>query len=114
MNIKRGIGWIFVGIGVLLIAIIAGAFFLMRSKGFHNFVLAKIEQVASESTGGRVTVQSYDFHWSNLSADLFGVVIHGREKAGTQPLLEVDRLFVDVRIISLLRKEVDVNEIIVD
>src|SRR5215469_2691940 len=114
MNTKRIVGWTFVGIGLLFLLAIASVFLLMRSKGFHRYVLAKIEQTASESTGGRVTVQRYDFHWSNLSADLYGIVIHGSEKAGTQPLLEANRLFVDVRIVSLLRKKVDLNEIIVD
>ena len=114
MNTKRVVGWTFVGIGLALLLAIVSVFFLMRSRGFHRFVLAKIEQTASESTGGRITIQRYDFHWSNLSADLYGIVIHGREKPGTQPLLEVNRLFVDVRIVSLLNKEVDLNEIIVD
>ena len=114
MNKKRIVGWSFVGIGLLLLLAIFSVFFLMRSQGFHNYVLAKIEQTASESTGGQVTVQNYDFHWSTLSADLYGLVIHGSEKPGTQPLLEVSRLFVNVRIISLLHKTVDLNEIIVE
>jgi translocation and assembly module TamB len=114
MNTQRVIGWIFVGVGLLLLLGIVSVFLLMRSQRFHEYVLGKIEQAASDSTGGRVTVQNYDFHWSNLSADLYGLVIHGRERPGTQPLLEVDRLFVNVRIISALHKRVDLNEIIVD
>ena len=114
MNVKRIVGWTFVGIGLLLIVLIAAAALLLHSQRFHEYVLAKIEQTASESTGGKVTIQSFNFHWSNLSADIYGLVIHGREKPGTQPLLAVDRLFVDVRIISLLHKQVDLNEIVVD
>src|SRR5215471_11450389 len=114
MNIKRIVGWTFVAAGLLLLVAIVSLLLVMRSQGFHKYVLAKIEQTASESTGGRVTIQRYDFHWSNLSADLYGLVIHGNEKPGTQPLLEVNRLFVDVRIISLLHKKVDLNEIVVD
>jgi translocation and assembly module TamB len=114
MNTRRVIGWTFVGIGLVLLLAIVGVFFLMRSQRFHEYVLAKIEQTASESTGGRVTIQKYDFHWHNLSADVYGLVIHGKEKPGTQPLLEIDHLFADVRIISVLHRTVDLNEIIVD
>jgi len=114
MNIKRAVGWTFVGIGLVLILAIAGIFILMHNQRFHEYLLAKIEQTASQSTGGRVTIQNYDFHWSNLSADVYGLVIHGTEKPGTPPLLAVDRMFVDVRIVSLLHKQVDLNEIVVD
>src|SRR5262249_1540201 len=113
MNWKRSFKWILTVLGLMLPVLIIAGIFILRSQRFHEFVLARIEQKAGEATGGKVTIQGYDFHWRNLSADIYGLMVRGREQAGSQPLLVVDRLFVDVRVVSVFKKKVDLNEIII-
>lgn len=99
--------------GLLLVAAVVG-YFVLRSTGFHNYVLAKIIETASASTGGRVEIARYTFQWSPLRVDLYNVVIHGTEGAGQEPLARADHLGVGLKIISALRRKVDFKEIVVD
>ena len=113
MTGKKIFGWIWAATTVLSLAIVLVGYFLLKSSGFHLYVLAKIVQQAEEATGGRVEVQNYDFHFSKLSADVYGVVIHGTEKNTEHPLLALDRLYINLKIVSLLHHKVDLNEIVI-
>jgi len=104
--------WIFEAIAILSMLVMIGGYFVLRSSGFHHFVLAKIEQQAEEATGGRVEIKNYVFHFSKLSADVYGIVIYGTEKDPNYPLLALDQLSIDLKIISVLHQKVDLNEII--
>ena len=113
MSGKKILGWIWAITTMLTLVIMLGGYLLLKSSGFHRFVLATIIQQAEEATGGRVELQNYDFHFSKLSADVYGVVIHGTEKDTEHPLLTLDRLYINLKIVSLLRHKVDLNEIII-
>jgi translocation and assembly module TamB len=113
MNWKKIFGWIWAATTILTLIIFVGGYFLLKSSGFHRFVLSKIVQQAEEATGGRVEIQNYVFHFSKLSADAYGVVIHGTEKDADRPLLALDRLSIDLKIVSLLHHKVDLNEIVI-
>ena len=93
---RKLVGWTAISLGaLLLLAIFAGAL-LLKSAAFHRYVLAKIVQSASESTGARVELQNFDFRVKTLTADIYGLTIHGKESADDKPLLTIDdvcRLF---------------------
>jgi translocation and assembly module TamB len=112
MTWKNKLGWIAVFLAGLIVVLGVAGFFALRSTAFHNYVLAKIEQQANEATGGQVQIQNFDFHLSTLSADAYGITIHGRESRSAPPLLQADQLFVRLKIVSLLQKKVDLREII--
>ena len=114
MNWKRIIGWTAGIILALGLIIFVAGFFLLRSQGFHRYVIAKIIQTAGEATGGKVEVQNFDVHLSALRANLYGVVIHGTEPAGEKPLLQLDRLSVGLKILSVLQHKVNLNELVLD
>lgn len=99
--------------GLLVVAFVAG-YLVLRSSGFHNYVLAKIVQTASTSTGGRVEVGNYTFQFSPLRVDLYNVVIHGTEGPLEQPLARADHLGMGLKIISAMQRKVDLKEIIID
>ena len=112
MSWKNKLGWIAIfTLGLIVLVVVAG-FFILRSSAFHNYVLAKIEQTAGEATGGQVQIQNFDWHLSTLSADVYGITIHGTEPRSTQPLVQADQLTVRLKIVSLLRKKVDLREIV--
>jgi hypothetical protein len=49
-----------------------------------------------------------------LRVDLYHIVRHGSEAASRAPLLQVDHLMVGLKIISLWRHKIDLNEIVID
>ena len=101
-------------LGLLLVIFGTAAIVFLRSSAFHRFVLAQIVERASQATGSRVEVGDFQFRWSGLTVDLYRIVLHGSEAASHPPLLMVDHLMVGLKIISLWRRKVDVNEIVID
>jgi len=78
----------------------------------HDYVLAKIEQRACAATGGQVQIQSFVLHLLTMTADACGITIRGSEPKSAPPLVRADHLTVRLKIVSLLRRKVDFNEII--
>ena len=107
------VGWTAISLGALLLLAIIGAALLLKSAAFHRYVLAKIVQRASESTGARVELQNFDFHVKTLTADIYGLTIHGTESSDDKPLLTIEKAAASVRIISLLHMKVNLSELIV-
>jgi len=62
----------------------------------HGFVVKRLEKM----TGGQVTLQSISIRWLSLEVRLKGLVIHGREPAGTEPLFAADEVQAGLRIDS--------------
>jgi translocation and assembly module TamB len=112
MSQKTNLRWILGIVAALSMLLMVGGYFILRSREFHRLVLAKLVQQAEEATGGRVEIKNYVFHFSKLSADVYGIVIHGIESNPNQPLLSLDQLSIDLKIISVLHHKVDLNEII--
>jgi translocation and assembly module TamB len=97
-----------VGVGVTLVLL------LDHNEGFRHSILAKVEKSVRESTGARLEVRDFNLRLSNLSLDLYNVVVHGTEPDPNQPLAAVDHLQVGLTIDSLLHKKWHVRDIIVD
>ncbi|OFW15821.1 MAG: hypothetical protein A3H27_07980 [Acidobacteria bacterium RIFCSPLOWO2_02_FULL_59_13] len=111
---KKVIRWSLGLVLVLLTIGIATIIYLVRTRPIHQYVLAKIIQKTQEDTGGRVEIGNYDFHWFGLRADVYRLVIHGTESDPSTPLVAVDRLSIGLKIDSLLRGKVDLNEVVMD
>jgi translocation and assembly module TamB len=98
-------GW---AAGILLgFVVIVGlaAEVLLRSTSFHNYVLRTVEQNASASLNTRVQLQNFAVHPSILSLDLYGLTVYGMGPGAGEPLLQVDRIGLGMRIVSLLRHQ---------
>ncbi|HZQ69611.1 MAG TPA: translocation/assembly module TamB domain-containing protein [Terriglobales bacterium] len=114
MNWKRILGWTAAILLGLTVLILVGGYAVLRSKRFHRYVLSKVMEKGSQATGGRVTIQSYTFSPSKLTADVYGVVIHGTEAADQAPLLAVDRLTIRLKILSVMQRRVNLNELLIE
>ena len=112
MTWKRKLGWIGIFLVVLIVVLGIAGYFTFRSQAFHKYVLAKIQQQASEATGAQVRIQNFTLHVSTLSANAYGITIRGTESKSAPPLAQADQLVVRLKIVSLLHKKVDLNEII--
>jgi translocation and assembly module TamB len=97
-----------VGIGITLMVM------LNNSEGFRRDILGKVEKSLGESTGARLEVGDFKLNLSNLSLDLYNVIVHGKETDPNQPLLRVDHLQVGLTIDSVINRTWHVRDIIVD
>jgi translocation and assembly module TamB len=64
-------------------------------------------------TGNRVELSSLSIRWLSLEATLRGLVIHGREPAGTEPLFAAEQVRAGLRIDSFWGRKVSLDELYV-
>lgn len=100
-------------LGVAICGIVIAGFFVLRSQWFHRVVLAEIVEKGQAATGGRLTIQSWNFHLHPLVVELYGIVLRGSEPASTIPLLEVEKLTVGVKVGALLDRKLELSELLV-
>jgi translocation and assembly module TamB len=114
MNWKRIISWTLAGIvGVIAMAAVAGYFYL-RSASFQRLAISKIEQEAAAATGAKTEIGRLDFNLSTLTAHLYDITLRGTEGLDQPPLLHADKLTVGVKILSALRRQVSLRELLIE
>lgn len=101
-------------IGAGVIVILAGAAYVtVHTSAFNRFALQEVVEEARRAAGSPVEIRSMEIHWSRLGVDLYGIVIQGQ--GDTQPpFLRADHLEVGLKIISILRRKVDLRELVID
>src|SRR5262249_48222796 len=98
-------GWVLelvFGIGI-------GTVLLLRSDWFLNQVRLRIIREVENATGGRAQIGSFRFHWRALRAEVRNFVLHGNEPAGDPPLLRADVVSVGLKIVSLVKRDIDIE-----
>jgi translocation and assembly module TamB len=113
MNWKTILGWTAAILTLLIVVVLVGAYAVLRSERFHQYVISKVVERASQATGGEVSIENYHFHPSKLTADVYGIVVHGTEPADQAPLLSVDRLTLRFKILPVLHKQVNLSELLI-
>lgn len=98
----------------VVILVVGAAYIVIHTTAFNRFVLEKVVEQAQEATGSQVEIRSMQIHWDHLGVDLYGVVIHGSGPQTGPPFLTADHIGVGLKIISILRKKVDLRELIID
>lgn len=73
----------------------------------RSAIITRVERM----TGGKVELDSFHFSWWSLRAEMNNFTVRGREPEGTPPLFRTDRLIVDVRVDSLFRRKVSLDEV---
>jgi len=112
MTWQRKLGSIAVVLVTSIAVLGAAGYLVLRSPRFQEYLLAQIEKQASDATGAEVQVQNLALHLSQLTADAYGITVRGNQPASARPLVQADQLRIRLRIISLLRKKVDLSEIV--
>lgn len=115
MNWKRITLWTITIIVVLVVGVLLTAVLLLQhSSSFRAKILAKVEQSVYDSTGAHLQVRDFGLHLSNLSLDIYGVVVHGTEPQGALPLVTADHLNVGIKIDSFLQRQWHFRDIVLD
>ena len=112
MKLKRTLGWTLAGLITLLVLVSMAGYFYLKSSSFQTFALRKIVEQADLATGGRTEIGHLDFDLSTLAAHLYNITMHGTEGPNQPPLLHADELTVRIKVISALRRQVALREIV--
>src|SRR5689334_9350949 len=99
---------------LLTIAVAVTGVYVAQSGWLREKVRQRIVDEASRASGGRVEIGPFRFDWKTLTAELDNVVVHGTEPEGQAPLLAIDRVVVELRIISLVERDFDVARVEVE
>ena len=98
---RKAIRIVFVAVPAIILLLVIAGILVVRSKKFNRYLLAEIIQNAQESTGARIGIQKMVIRWSPFTADLYGIVVHGRETDTAPPLLVADHLGVSLGLGAL-------------
>jgi translocation and assembly module TamB len=104
-------GWIAVGFGVLLIALLVGGYFYLQTAAFQRFALPKIEQEADAATGGQAQIGGLVLYLRTLTVTLNNITLRGTEAPSEPPLFHADSLAVRVRILPILGGKFSLREL---
>src|SRR5215831_16038759 len=103
---------IVVAVGVL--AITGSLVAVAGSQTFHRFLLSKVIQQAEVSTGAHVEIRNMNLAWRPMTADFYGLVVHGSETNPKVPLLQADHLRIRLQITGLLSHQVRLSDVVID
>jgi translocation and assembly module TamB len=99
--------WVLAVIGILSVI----AFF---GSGAGNPLLSRLITHRLEAmTGGKVELRALSVQWFAMRATLKGLVIHGKERAGAEPLFSAEEVQAGLRIDSFWGRRVSLNEVLV-
>ncbi|HMC31605.1 MAG TPA: translocation/assembly module TamB domain-containing protein [Candidatus Angelobacter sp.] len=112
---KKIVLWAVAGIVVLVFGTVVTLLLLLQhSEGFRRDILGKVTNSIQESTGAKLEVGDFNLRLSNLTLDIYNIVVRGREADPNRPLLQAKHLQVGLTIDSLLHRKWHVRDIILD
>lgn len=94
-----GLALVVLGLGVLV----------LQSSWFYGKVRDRIVTTAADATGGRVSIGAFQFDWKHMRAQVRSFTLGGKEAAGKPPLFHADSITVGLKVISLLKRDVDIQ-----
>ncbi len=110
----RIVTWIAGVIAALVIVVAVGIYVLLHSTAAHNYILKMAEEKTSEALHTQVQLQNYALHLSTLGLDLYGVTVYGVGPGANAPLLQVSHIGLGVRIISVVHRQWNLQNVSVD
>ena len=96
-------------LAALLLVILVAGVLTIRSQWFYERVRRFLVTTVETATGGRVEAQSFRFDWKRMRAEIDGFALHGTEPPEKPPLFRASSVAVGLRIVSLLKRDVDVQ-----
>src|SRR5260370_26357548 len=98
--------WVLAVLALLAVIVFFGS-------GAGNPVLSQlIVSRLERMTGGKVELRALSIRWLTMRASITGLVIHGREPAGTEPLFTAEEVQAGLRIDSFWGRRVWLRELV--
>jgi translocation and assembly module TamB len=98
----------------VLTVIALSAVMVFFGSGAGNPLLSRLLVSRLERmTGGKVEFRALSIRWLSMHASITGLVIHGKEPAGTEPLLTAEEVQAGLRVDSFWGRRVSLSELVV-
>jgi len=98
--------WVLAAIAILAVIVFFGS-------GAGNPLIRRVLVRRLQAlTGGSVEMRTLSLQWLSLSVTLKGVVIHGKEPAGTEALFSAEEVRAGLRIDSLWGRKISLNDLL--
>jgi translocation and assembly module TamB len=111
---KRNLLFTFAGLALLALVGVAVMFETLRSEWFRIKVRDRIVMETEKATGGRTEIGAFEFDWRALKARVAPFVLHGKEKEGEPPLFRADSIEVGLKVVSVMKRDVDIDSLIIE
>jgi translocation and assembly module TamB len=99
--------WVLAVIGLLAVVVFFGSG--AGNPLLRQLLVSRLERM----TGGKVELRALSIRWLAMRASITGLVIHGKEPAGTEPLLTAEEVQAGLRIDSFWGRKVSLSELVV-
>ncbi|HKS72493.1 MAG TPA: translocation/assembly module TamB domain-containing protein [Terriglobales bacterium] len=96
---------------VLIVLIVVAGLIVLHSRAFQRYVLAKAVSGAEQATGSSVQIGDLTFDLFTLRVDLYRVALRGSEPASNPPLLWMNHVGANLKIISLFDGRVGLSNL---
>ena len=96
-------------VALVIVVLVGGVVWYANTPQFENTVRKKVVAELKQATGGRVELGAFRWRLLHLEFVADNLTIHGLEGPGQIPYAHVDRLYVRVKIISLVRREIGLD-----
>jgi len=106
----RHVAWV---LGAKIVLIIAGLMIFFGSGAGNPLLQRLLVSRLELFTGGKVELRSLSIQWLAMRANIKGLVIHGREPAGVEPLFTAEDVEAGLRIDSLWGRRVALSELVI-
>ncbi len=106
----RHVAWI---LGAKIFLIVTGLMIFFGSGAGNPLLTRLLVSRLERMTGGKVELRALSIHWFAVRATIKGLVIHGREPAGTEPLFTAEEVQAGLRIDSIWGHRISLNELVV-
>src|SRR6266403_3830444 len=104
----RHVAWV---LGAKIFLIVTGLLIFFGSGAGNPLLSRLLVSRLEQMTGGKVELRALSIQWLAMRATIKGLVIHGREPAGTEPLFTAEEVRAGLRIDSIWARRVSVNEL---
>src|SRR5215472_11734014 len=102
------------GLVSVVLAILIAGLIVVQTDWFKNKVRERIVWETEKATGGRVEIGRFNYDWRSLTAEVAPFVVHGKESASAPPFFRADKIQIGLKIISALKKQVDIASLSVE
>src|SRR3981189_3660771 len=106
----RHVAWV---LGAKIFLIVTGLMIFFGSGAGNPLLSRLLVSRLERMTGARVELRGLSIRWFAMRASIKGLVIHGREPVGTEPLFTAEEVQADLRIDSFWGRKISLNELVV-
>src|SRR5258708_24874359 len=107
----RHVAWV---LGAKIFLIVTGLLIFFGSGAGNPLLSRLLVRRLEQMTGGKVELRALSIQWLTMRATIKGLVIHGREPAGTEPLFTTEEVQAGLRIDSFWWRKISLNELLIE